>query len=343
MKSKVLLGLILWSAFGNLSFGQSSFERREAYLEDTSCIQAVLVTNMGKVFSHSRHGDISYGHFVTSLKDGRKVDDRILLEIRGHFRQSYCYVPPLKLKFNYTDSAALGFMKSLKMVSQCKINPDNEQNLFKEYLIYKIYNLLTPYSFDDRLISLTFEDSAGKKKPISEYAFLMEDIADVAKRNNCIEWKNKSYKTELTNRRQMTLVAIFEFMIGNTDWAVSVNHNTRLIVSNEDTFSKPLVVPYDFDYSGLVNTEYAIPDERLEIESVTQRLYRGFPRTLAEVEDVLDTFRREKKDIYALINNFSLLNKKSKEAMTDYLDGFYDVIENKRMVQSLFVDRARTE
>lgn len=341
---KWIVKLILFSlTLLGTSYGQSSYEAREAYLNDTSCINATLVTNMGRIFSHSNHGDITYGHFISVGPDGKKTDDQIMLEIRGHFRQGYCYVPPLKLKFNYRDSAALGFLKSLKMVSECKVSADNEQNLLKEYLIYKMYNLFTPLSFHDRLVHLTFEDSAGKKKPITEHAFLLEDIADVAKRNNCLAWKEKKLNTELTDRRQMTIVALFEFMIGNTDWAVSVNHNTRLVVLARDTFSKPFVVPYDFDYSGLVNTDYAAPDEKLEIENVTQRLYRGFARTMPELEAALDTFRLLKNDIYAIINHCSGLTQKNKETMTGYLDGFYDVINNKRFVKSLFIDNARKE
>ena len=343
MKLLASLGTIYFLTIFHPGFSQSSFAHREAYLEDTSCIQAVLVTNMSRVFSHSKHGDISYGHFITIQPDGKKIDDNILLEIRGHFRQGYCFVPPLKLKFNYRDSTALGYLKSLKMVSECKVTAENDQNLLKEYLIYKMYNLFTSRSFHDRLLYLTFEDSAGKKKPIAEHAFFLEDISDVARRNNCLQWKEKNFNTEMTDRKQMTLVSLFEFMIGNTDWAVSVNHTTRLIVLSQDTFSKPFVVPYDFDYSGLINTEYAAPDEKLEIENVTQRLYRGFARTMPELEEELDTFRLLKKDIYALINNFSLLTQKNKVTMIAYLDGFYEVINNKKMVKNLFIDNARKE
>src|SRR5258705_315539 len=113
------------------------------------------------------------------------------------------------------------------------------------------------------VLNIKWEDTIGKKKTISEYGFLLEDLKDVAVRNNCSEWKRNKLNTEQTDRRQMTMVAIFEYMIGNTDWAVTVDHNTRLILSRDDTSSKPYVVPYDFDYSGLVNTYYSIPDHKL--------------------------------------------------------------------------------
>jgi hypothetical protein len=325
------------------SFCQSPVINKEAFLNDSSVIRATLVVNMSRCFSRSKHGESFPGRFVTTLSDGRQVDDLILCEIRGHFRQGFCYVPPLKLKFNYKDSSTLYTLKSLKLVSECKLTPDNEQFLLKEYIIYKMYNLVTNLSFHARLLNLTFQDSAGKKKPITEYAFLLEDVTDMAKRNGCKEWKGAKLNTEATNRKQMTRVALFEFMIANTDWAVSVNHNTRLVVSVKDSATRPYVVPYDFDYSGLVNTYYAVPDERLEIENVTERLYRGYPRTMPELNEILDTFKLLKNDMYALINNFNLLTPKSKQNMIYFLDGFYTVINNPVEVNRLFIEQARKE
>jgi hypothetical protein len=342
---KLLLSLSLFSIISfQSSFCQtSSGNNRDTFFKDTSVINATLTVDMGKVFRHSKHGDIFYGNFSTVLPDGSKVNDPVQLQIRGHFRQEFCYVPPIKLKFSYKDSARFAFLKSLKLVSECKVSPDHDQLLLKEFLIYKIYNLLTGLSFHARLLNLTFQDSTAKKKPFTEHAFLLEDIGDVGKRNDCLEWKKGGVNTEATDRRQMTMVALFEYMIGNTDWAVSVEHNIRLIVSAKDSSSKPVAVPYDFDYSGLVNTYYAIPDEKLEIENVTTRVYRGYPRTMPELQQALDTFRLMKKDIYSLINNFSLLDTRNKQSMTGYLDGFYSEINNPDIVKNVFIDHARTQ
>ena len=156
----------------------------------------------------------------------------------------------------------------------------------------------------------------------------MEDIKQLAKRNNCIDWSDKKYQTERTNRRQMTIVAIFEYMIGNTDWSVPVNHNIKLIHTKTDSVSKPFTVPYDFDFSGFVSTNYSFPDERLGIESVKQRLYRGFPRTEEELNDVLTIFKTQKANIYAAVDNFSLLEPSTKRDVTYYLDSFFKMIND---------------
>jgi hypothetical protein len=317
---------------------------RNAFFKDTSLIQATLSTNLVKLLNHgNKKGYNITGIYTTTLPDGKEVKDPVLIEKRGHFRSDFCYVPPIKIIFNYKDSARLNTLKGLKLVSECKVSSEHEQFIFKEFLIYKMYNLISDRSFQARLIKIRWEDSAGRKKPLDEYGFFLEDIKDVAARNNCTEWKRENLNTEQTDRRQMTTVALFEFMIGNTDWAVTVGHNTRLILSKEDTLSKPYVVPYDFDYSGLVNTYYSAPDEKLEIESVTQRVYRGYPRSMSELQQALDTFRTQKKNIYDLINNCGYLTLRTKKEMTYYLDGFYEIVDNPKLVKANFIDKARLQ
>ena|SRR5665213_3505057 len=119
------------------------------------------------------------------------------------------------------------------------------------------------------------------------------------------------------------------------------NHNIKLIHANNDPMSRPFVIPYDFDYSGLVNTSYAVPDERLGIESVRQRVYWGFPRTMEELNDVLDIFNKQKANIYALINNLIILTAETKSGMIDYLDDFYRTINNPAAVKRTFITNAR--
>jgi hypothetical protein len=214
--------------------------------------------------------------------------------------------------------------------------------LLKEYLIYKIYNLLTEKSFRVRLLNLRFEDSKGSKKPINQHAFLIETTKEMAKRNKCREFKYNKINTESTNRDQMTLVAIFEYMIGNTDWSVPGGHNTVLVQPKNDSTAMPFVIPYDFDYSGFVNAEYAIPTEELGLENVRQRLYRGYSRTPDELDDVITVFKNKKDSIYSLINNFNLLAQRNRNEIIQYLDEFYKTINNSSQVKNVFIEGART-
>jgi hypothetical protein len=313
------------------------------FFKDTSVINATITANSRKLFGAGKKKGLSMPATFTVGLNGKKIHDSVLLEVRGNFRRDYCYMPPLKVNFRYDSTAVLSPFKSLKLVSECRPTNEYEQLLLKEFMIYKIYNLLTDKSFRVRLLRLNFKDSNARAKDILEYAFLMEDLKDLAKRNNCTEWKKPPRRQEATDRQQMTLVAIFEYMIGNTDWSVTGAHNALQIVSKEDTLAAPFAVPYDFDFSGLVATDYSIPDEKLNIENVKQRVYRGYPRTLAEINEVLDVFKQKKDNIYNIINSFDLLNKSSKKEMTGYLDEFYSTISNPKEIISVFIDEARKQ
>jgi hypothetical protein len=302
-----------------------------------------ITTSLNRLFKQKEKEGYQYtANFSTKLPDGTTVDEPILLEVRGHFRKDYCYIPPLRIIFKAKKNSVLNPLGSLKLVSKCKLTPADEQCLLKEYLTYKIYNLLTDMSFRVRLLNINWIDSADRAKKVTEHAFLMEDIKDLAERNNCIDAKDMR-PTEATNRRQMTIVALFQYMIGNTDWSVAVNHNIRLIQSKIDSLHKPYAVPYDFDYAGLVNTDYAVPDERLGTESVKERVYGGFPRTMGELNDVLDMFKSQKDRMYALINNFDLLNGRSKKEMCSYLEEFFDLIKDQEKVNEAFIQQARLQ
>lgn len=291
----------------------------------------------------NKMGQITPARFITKLPDSTAVDEPLSLVVRGHFRRDYCFVPPLKMVFKKTDTSRMHPLKSIKLVSTCRLSSGYEQYLLKEYLVYKMYNLLTDKSFRVRLMNINYKDSSEKKDGFSGYAFLIEDVKDMGKRSKCVEWTKGKIFTESTDRKQMTLVAIFEYMIGNTDWSVPAPHNIKLIQLKEDPSSRPFAVPYDFDYSGIINTDYAVPDPMMNTETVTQRVYRGFSRSPEEIDETLALFKQQKENIYALVKNFELLTNGSKKNMINYLDGFFDIINKPRDVKSVFIDNARAE
>jgi len=317
---------------------------KEKFFEDTSVVNATITTNMVNIDRRrNKEGAVFPASLQITLKDGTRINDSITIETRGHFRKGYCSLPPLKINFKYKKNSYTSPLKDLKLVNRCRGVETGDQYLLKEYLIYKIYNLITDMSFRVRLLHLNFIDNHHKKKPLEEYAFLMENIKWVAKRNDCKERKDDKMDPRKTNRLQMATVAIFEYMIGNTDWAVASGHNTKLIVPKIDSSKSPYVVPYDFDYSGLVGTDYAIPDPKLNISSVYERLYRGFPKTIEEINTVVDKFKSRKDSIYNLINHFDLLSPRSKKEMTAYLDDFFSLLNQPEKVKSTFIYNARTE
>jgi hypothetical protein len=196
-------------------------------------------------------------------------------------------------------------------------------------------------SYRVRLAKITFTDSKGKRKPYTQHGFFIEDLDNLARRFDMKEYETPLGSQELSNREQMTLVAIFEYMLGNTDWSVPNSHNVKLIASKSGT-ERPYPVPYDFDISGFVDPPYATIDERFNIETVRDRLYRGFPRTMEELQAAIKVFNDKKPAVYNVINGFALLDNRSKSWLNKFLDEFYKVINNPKDVQRLFIDEART-
>ena len=325
----------------NVTYAQQTVDKKK-FFRDSSVINATLTLNIKKLMAKkAKEGYLFPASFSCKLNDSLEINDHINAEVRGHFRRSYCYVPPLKLIFKNDHANAFYHLKELKLVSNCMPTNDDDQNLLKEYLIYKFYNLITERSFRVRLLNLSIRDSSGKRTPITEHAFLLEDVRELAKRNATDDWTERNFNTEATDRRQMTMVAFFEYMIGNTDWSIPKSHNVKLLHSNVDSLSRPFVVPYDFDFSGLVNTNYSFPSEKLAIESVQQRLYRGYVRTPDEIREMIGIFNDLKPKMYATINNFSLLQNATKKDMIRYLDQFYETINDPEAVKETFITNAK--
>ena len=339
---RILSGIVVFLLYLQFVSAQTPPISRSAFFTEQSILKASLVTPLNKLFNHSITGKKSFeARFICKLPDSSVANEKIMVDLRGHFRRENCMIPPMKLNFDKPEATVFAPLKSLKLVSACRTLSESSQYIIKEYLIYKMFNLFTDRSFRVRLLDMNYVDSSGKKKTVNELAFFMEDEKEMAKRNNAKINEEGKPHTELTDRDQMTLVAIFEYMIGNTDWAVPVRHNIKTIQPKTEG-SKLIAVPYDFDYSGLVNTDYAVPDPLLNTQTVLERVYRGFPRTMDELNTVLAQFHKQKDAIYALINNCVYLTKNNKRIMIDYLNDFYDEIKYPNKIKSIFIENARS-
>ena len=124
----------------------------------------------------------------------------------------------------------------------------------------------------------------------------------------------------------MATVAVFQYMVGNTDWSVPYRHNIRLL--SRSPLLPPVPVPYDFDYSGLVMAPYAVPPEQLGITSVRQRLFRGYDFTPETYAAVRDLFNARRTALYQVYLSCPYLGRKEQEFTTSYLDDFYKTLND---------------
>lgn len=312
------------------------------FFQDEKPFEMTLSSDLKNLLGKRMQKAFQPATITMKFPDGTEIREEIRIQTRGKFRLEQCYMPPIYLNFMNQSSPRLRPLKKLKLVCGCETSNDDEQLIIKEYLAYKMYNLITPKSFRVRLVKIRYEDTRGKIKSYTQFGFLLEDVDVMAARNNCVEVEGGQYLTESTDREQMTIVSIFEYMIGNTDWSVPHYHNVKLMRPTDNKTSPPYVVPYDFNNAGVVNAPYALPQEELGIESVRERLYRGFPRKMEELEKAIAIFLAKKEEVWALVNNCEWLSNKYKREVTGYLEDFYKVIETKSLVKYTFIDNART-
>lgn len=264
----------------------------------------------------------------------------IKAEVRGNFRKSSlnCSFPPLLLDLPKKKARSTIFAQQnkLKLVTHCRV----DEWVVREYLIYKLYNQLTEVSFRAQLARVTYADSLGKRTPETHWGFLLEDDDDVAKRNGSRISIMKQAAMSYVDSLQMATVAVFEYMIGNTDWSVPYLHNIRLVDNGE---GRPLPIPYDFDHAGIVEAAYAQPAEQLNLQTVRQRLYRGPVYPQALFQRVFEQFNRAKPQFYALYQTDSRLNKAYVKRTLRYLDDFYDLINKPASVVAIFREDAHSK
>jgi len=278
-----------------------------------------------------------------SLSDTVVVTRHIEIKPRGHIRRQTCYYPPLMLNFKKQE-AVLTQVKEvdkMKMVVKCSKSKINEQYLLSEFYAYKLLNLLTQFSFKVKLIEVTYIDSSGKFKQGTSYAFLIESIDQLADRLEAVPFEYPKLGDQHTNQDQLAIVYLFQYLIGNTDWSIPAGHNMKMVRSKDPADDRPYVIPYDFDFAGIVNANYAVPDASLGIESVRERLYRGVCIDNSVVQKASEHFINQKESILKLYEDADKLDKTTMNNIIQYICEFYRIIENNSTFRNRILEACR--
>lgn len=249
---------------------------------------------------------------------------------RGIYRLAHCDIPPIRLRFQEKEVRGTPFdsLGRPKLTSVCRNNDAYEQLILQEYAIYRVYRLLTPLSLSVRLLRVTYEDSAGGVRPITRYAFVTEDPPRFAARMGGTLVDSTGIGFRRIQRASIMLFSVFQYLIGNTDWAVPPLHNVALLRTDS-----LYAVPFDFDWSGAVDAPYAFPNQLLHIRTVRERQYRGI---CATSDAVFDRFVAQRDSIAAVYRAVPGLAPRGAERTIRYYDDFYEAIADR----ARFVSRA---
>ncbi|MFC1776748.1 hypothetical protein ACFL3I_05310 [Pseudomonadota bacterium] len=320
-------------------------------LFDDTSVMKVTLTGPWKRLEKNVKDDVLYPVKLSYTgADGQQQVLDAEVAPRGITRRlRVCKFPPLKIHFNKDKTKGTEFRgnKSLKLVTYCQTHSKYEQYYVKEFLVYRIYNLLTDLSFRVKPMVIEYKDSEDDDSSITRFSFLIEDIDDVAKRNDLKELSIATTPYKELDPAITSKLSIFQFMIGNLDWAAtggpkadSCCHNSRLIGVSNEVFPR-YGVPYDFDSSGLVNAHYASPPDSLKVRNIRQRLYRGFCAFNGELPQTAVLFNEKKAEILALFENNSFLNDRTRQVAISYIEGFYKILNDPKRFKRDITDKCR--
>jgi hypothetical protein len=281
--------------------------------------------------------------YMTGDEDWKTLDVKI--RARGNYRRENCFFPPVKMKIKKSEISGTLFEgnKKLKLVLPCVLQSDYNDKVLKEYIAYKLYELVSPYHFNTRLLEIDFTDE--KEKKVKNYeikGFFIEDIDGVKDRCD-----GKQIKRSIHPLEQDDLCSVrndfFQFMIGNTDYSSAYQHNEKLLFVDNNI----MPVPYDFDMSGLVDASYAVVSqvqgEVLDITQVTQRLYRGFKRNPEVYQTVRKEFLNNKSKMLAIVDDLesSFEDPKEFSQARRFINDFFEVLENEKTYRKEILSVAR--
>jgi len=258
------------------------------------------------------------------------------LSARGITRrkEDVCSFPPLRVQFTQKPGPASIFkgQKRLKLVTHCQPEEDYQKYLLLEYIAYRLYRALTPESFNVRLAKIAYVRPNGRAL-ITRLGFFIEDVDDVARRNGKQRLRGvRRISASQLDAAAAARFAVFEYMIGNLDWAMTAGpagadccHNSRLIgpdgVNGASTGLVP--VPYDFDETGLVNVPYAVPPDGIPVFNVRMRRYRGFCAHNEEAKAVLAQVSTRRDSLMAILDETPELADRARRNAANYLGDFF--------------------
>lgn len=300
-----------------------------------------LIANFGRIskdrdtLSTKRYN----GVLVVQNDSGTETRIPVKLRTRGHYRlrQRTCQFVPLRVEFPDSGLKGTPFQgqESLKLGTHCQSDSRYEQYTMKEYLAYRIYNVVTDRSFRARLATGTYLDSATSKKIDARTALWIENEDDVANRIGGTRKELRRALFDDVDPETLDLMSLFEFAIANTDFSIFALHNIRVV---EHPAGVLYPVPYDFDFSGMVNTPYSAPDSRLAISSVRQRLYRGPCRTLEVMRPRLARFVERREAMLALFGEVPGLTSAEARDARAFLDEFFAILRDPHEVKARILE-----
>ena len=297
----------------------------------------------------AKHRKEQYDAVVSYTDDAGKVitlDAKV--SARGNARLESCDFPPIRLEFDPATTVGTLFdgQRRLKMVTHCQRGSTGERWLLQEYGVYRAYNVITDYSYRVRKLDMTWRDSESGRWEREAPAFFIEDTDELADRFGRAEIRPPEVETAQFHAVETTRHLLFQYLIGNTDFSVKRGsggegccHNAR-VIAEPGSQENWIVVPYDFDQAGIINTSYALPDQRLGIRNVTRRLYRGFCWQNDPLIDAITLFNERREAITSALMPEGLSGS-VQSRIRRYVEAFYETVNDPAELEDELIAKCR--
>ncbi len=346
----VRLGTLLIALAGALLCAAPALAEAPLFASDAP-IAFTLEGPLSRLISNAPDSTDPYPGALRLTGGGTAQTFAVQINPRGVSRRvgGFCAFPPLGIEFDRTAVRGTLFegQRRLKLVSFCKPSGSYEQYVVREFLAYRLYNLITPLSFRVRAADVTYHDTQGGRADRTRFAFVIEGIDDLARRNQGaeLEVETNTVGYAQLDPQAATRTALFQYMIGNLDWdfisghaGAKCCHNIKLIApAGAATALVP--TPYDFDYSGFVDTPYALPPDNVPVRNVRTRYYRGLCRFKDQLPEAIAHFRARRGDMTALLAGEARLDDVSRRETQAYLDSFFAVLDSPAETDRAFTAR----
>lgn len=313
--------------------------------QDTHALQVTLTAPLTTLLKEKPTEEYVKAIFEFSEADGESRSFDVKVRARGHLRREICTLPPLLVNFRKSEVKNTLFHKQdkLKLVVHCGNSIRYEQAVVREYLAYRILNLMTPLSFQVRLLRIRYVDSEGERKDQVRYAYFLEHKNRLGKRLDAKDLKIDGTEVGLLQPDHLNLTSVFEYLIGNTDFSPIAPSPYDECCHNYDLFQKDgellVAIPYDFDQAGFVNAPYAAPSEQFPITTVRQRIYRGRCLNNEHLPTSLQRFQEVREAIYTMLAEHEGLTSMTRKSLKTYVNGFYRVIDDPARVEKHMVGK----